>query len=164
MPDPDLDEQLRQFLRSTTNDRREGNTLANVRAELHQIQLVQRGLSGRVAGHDAELEEVHNRLDHHGAALVVVKRRLRSGEHDEEMDTGRYDLGAIRREVEAARARESKRVQAETDQIVWWKRSIIMWVVGGLGAVSLALMVALVTLAIASASNSRQPSTSEPRK
>ncbi len=154
MPDPELDAQLRAFLEHNSRDQRNGNTIANVRSEMHQLQVSFRGMNGRVSSLETNLEEVNSRLDNHGASIVVLKRHARKNGADDdrdELDTGNYDLESIRREVERARARESLRVRAETENVVWWKRSIIMWVVGSLGVIAVTLFTALVTLAIANA-------------
>lgn len=164
--DKRIDDDLQQFLDWTQQQAREGYTIANVMLRQEQfmteIRRTVNGMSGQIVhlnGRLAEVEtdqqELRNVVDAHGAAIVAIKRRVRHGPHDEEMDTGVHQLTAIQlRLAEQERKRnESERVKAEDS--VWWKRSVIMWVVGGLGFVLTTVFTVLVTIAIANSTSPR---------
>lgn len=163
---PVVDAELRDFLQWTEQQKRDGFTLANLflkfdafekqaKSERDGFRDQIRGLSARTADLENDRDNIHERMDHHGYAIVAIKRRLRNGSDDPEMDTGTFDLVAIQKRLvdqEKKRA-DSERVRAE-DQ-VWWKRSIIMWLVGGLGALAMMLLTIIITLAISSSSGPR---------
>ena len=152
MSDPNLDKGLQEFLAWNAEQRANGFTTANVLASMHELTRSVRMLSGRVAEHDIRLGEHDDRLDSHGAAIVIIKRRLRQDSNDDEMDTGQFDVAAVKRELAEAKQRRMDSERAKAEDQTWWKRSVIMWVVGALGVVVTTLLTVLVTLAIAGAS------------
>ncbi len=143
---------LQEFLDWHANQRAQGFTTANVLASMHELQRSMRHLGGRVAQLEEREDAQDERLDSHGAAIVIIKRRLRQDANDDEMDTGQFDVAAVKRELEEAKQRrlDSERVKAE-DQ-TWWKRSVIMWVVGAFAFVATTTVSILITLAIVGAS------------
>lgn len=170
MPPKGVNDELQAFLDWNKSQVAGGYTIANlfVRQEQfatemrgalagHSDQI--RGLNARVSDGETDREFVHSRLDHHGAAIIAIKRRVRQGADDEEMDTGQFDLAAIQRRIAEQEKKRADSDRAKADDQVWWKRSIIMWVVGCLGVVATTLLTVLVTLAIA---NSRPPSAERP--
>lgn len=180
--DKRVDDDLQQFLQWTQQQAREGYTIANLMLKQEQFQgEIRRAVSGlggqithlngRVSAIETDNKDLRVVLDEHGAALVAIKRRVRHGPHDEEMDTGVHQITAIQQRLaEQERKRnESERVKAEDS--VWWKRSIIMWVVGGLGFLVTTVLTVLVTIAIANSTTPRTvmpvpvpaPSTPAPR-
>ena len=158
--DPRVDDDLQAFLEWTAQQNRDGYTIANVMLRQEQFMSeVRRGLTGqgeqirhlngRVAVTEAEVKDLRTTTDEHGAALVAVKRRLRTGPQDEEMDTGVHQLAAIQARLaeQEQKRRDSERVKAEEQ--AWWKRSIIGWVAGAVGVIITSLVTVLITLAIA---------------
>lgn len=166
--DPHLDRQLQEFLAASQAEREQGHTIANLRVEMHQFKIGLRTLEGTVLSQGGLLshmrerqERMHERQDHQGAAIVIIKRRLRDGEDDDEMDTGQFDVAAVRHELEEQRRRRLDSERVKADDHTWWKRTLILWVVGALGALALITLSALVTLAVSGAS-SKAPSSLRP--
>ncbi len=167
--DPRVDDDLKQFLDWNAQQKREGYTIANlmlrqdqffgeVRRMVNGQQEQIRHLNGRVASVESDNTDIHEILDQHGAAIVAIKRRVRQGPHDEEMDTGVHQLAAIQERLaeQERKRRDSERVKHEEQ--VWWKRSIIGWVAGAVGVVITSLLTVLITLAIANSSAGRSGS------
>ncbi len=165
MPDPRVDDDIKQFLEWNAMEARKGYTIANMMSrqeiffseirtliEGHGRQIVH--LNGRIAEVEREMTELRQTVGEHGYALVAIKRRVRHGPDDQEMDTGVHQLAAIQARLaeQEQKKRESERVKAE--DVIWWKRSIIGWVAGGIGVIITSLVTVLITLAIA---NSRPP-------
>jgi hypothetical protein len=159
-----MDDQLKAYLDRHDLERREGFTIANVMSKFHQFEVGQRtqdaridALESRVDAHDLRFDGLEERADRHGAAIVVIKRRLRTGDDDDDMATGQFNLGEVRRELEEARAKraESERVKAENS--TWLKRQAITWVGAAIGAGLLVILTTLVTLAIAGATHPLPP-------
>lgn len=159
MPDPRIEDDIKLFLEWNAMQARDGYTIANMmaRQELFfgEMRTVLEGqgkqivhLNGRVAQTERDVEELRRLVGEHGYALVAIKRRVRTGPEDQEMDTGVHQLAAIqaRLAAEEAKRRDSERVRAE--EVVWWKRSIIGWVAGAVGVVVTSLVTVLVTLAV----------------
>lgn len=165
-----LDHELKQFLDWQKSQAMNGYTIANLMAQQNQFQVELRAemrqrlqsqdikiagqdnkisnVNGRLAAVETDNDNIHRTLDLHGTALIAVKRRVRSGPEDTEMDTGVHQLALIQHRLaqqEEAR-KNSERVKA--DDVVWWKRSIIMWVVGAFAFVATTAVTILVTLAI----------------
>jgi CHASE3 domain sensor protein len=168
--DPRVDDDLQQFLQWHAMQAREGYTIANMMARQEQffteIRNIAKGqaqqihhLNGRVSDVERETEEIRRTVDEHGHALVAIKRRVRTGPDDQEMSTGVHQLAAIQQRLaeQEQKRRDSERVKAE--EVVWWKRSIIGWVAGGVGVIITSLVTVLITLAIA---NSR-PAPAQPQ-
>lgn len=162
MSDPKLDADLRAYLDEQKRAKGEGHTIQSLRLEVHENSRLTRNAMGMIHGMNARIavlesnhgelqsltEEHGTKLVHHAAELVTIKRRLREGDDDQEMATGRFDVEEIKRELEEVKKRrlESERVRAE--EVVWWKRSIIMWVVGALAFVATSTITVLITMAI----------------
>ncbi len=161
--DPELDKTLSEFLDDHVKDKRKGYTLANLFAEMNEYRKEQTRLVRRVTDleessgeRDERTEEAHDRLDAHRGAIVAVKRHLRhvapkdNAEFDEEMDTGKFDVVAIEREVRDLRARRINSDRVKAEEITWWKRNIISLVIGVLGFVAATAITVLITIAVRS--------------
>lgn len=150
-----LDRVLRDFLEEDRRAKAEGHTIANVRLEVHELAKGLRGVNARVAAIEVDHDDIHDTLDLYGAKITSVtsdvakiKRRLRRDGDDEEMDTGRFDVEEIKRELAETRKRRADSERAKKDEIVWWKRSLITWTLGVLGFVATTAVTILITLAI----------------
>lgn len=155
MSDPRLDLQLSEYLDAERRSRAEGHTIANVRIEVHELSRTIKGINARVAALEVGQDDVHDRLDthaakitHHAAEIVTIKRRIRSGDDDEEMSTGRFDVEEIKRELAAVRQSRKDSERAKSEEITWWKRSLIGWVALAMGFVASTAITVLITLAI----------------
>lgn len=170
--DKRVDDDLKQFLEWNAMQAREGYTIANMMARQEQFftemrRVVNgqgeqiRHLNGRVAEVETDHKDLRLIVDEHTVAIGAIKRRVRNGPQDQEMDTGVHQLAAIQARLaeQEQKRKDSERVKAE-DQ-VWWKRTIILWVAGILGVVATSLLTVLVTMAIAGSASARQapPST-----
>lgn len=171
MADERVDDDLKQFLAWNAQQAREGYTIANLMLRQEQFmgevrrsqehfmvemgRLVHgqndqiRNINGRIAAVETDNADIHSQLDAQGVALVAIKRRVRTGPHDDEMDTGVHQLAAIQQRLaeQEQRRRDSERVKNEEQ--TWWKRSVIGWVAGGIGVIITSLVTVLITLAIA---------------
>lgn len=157
-----LDASLAEYLSQQSDDKKNGYTIAGLYLKFHEFARTLKvhthdieGLKAREVVRDERVEEAHDRLDAHRQAIVVVKRRLRhSGgesvpsEFDEEMDTGSFDIAAIKREVDEQRSKRLMSERARAEDTQWWKRTIIMWLAGGLGFVAVTAITILLTMAI----------------
>lgn len=165
--DKRVDDDLKQFLEWNAMQAREGYTIANLMARQEQffgeIRSAIKGhgeqirhLNGRVAEVESENKDIRLIVDEHTVTLSAIKRRVRNGPNDEEMDTGVHQLAAIQARLaeQEQKRRDSERVRAEN--VVWWKRSIIGWVAVGFGFIATQLITVLITMAIAN-STGRQP-------
>ncbi len=156
--DPDketLNRRLEAFLEAFEKDRASEISLANLTMEVKQyhsrLARVEAAQRHSILDHQALVERVDGhdeRLDSHGGAIILLKRRVRTGDDDKEMQTGKFDLQGIQREVEEQKAKRlhSERVKAE--QLQWWHRQIFLWAGGGVGAICIVLLTVLITLAI----------------
>jgi hypothetical protein len=149
MSDPKLDEDLRAYLAHDRAEKAKGHTIANLQMAVYQFDVAMRKVQARTDAHELTLADHESRLDQHGMAIVALKRRNRQGPHDEEMSTGQFDVAAIQRQVAEQERQRRESMMAKAAESAWWKRSIITWVVGGIGVVAMSLLTALVTLAIA---------------
>ncbi len=165
--DKRVDDDLKQFLEWNAMQAREGYTIANMMARREQffgeIRLAIKGhgeqirhLNGRVSEVEADTKDIRLIVDEHTVTLSAIKRRVRNGPNDEEMDTGVHQLAAIQARLaeQEQKRRDSERVKAEN--VVWWKRSIIGWVAVGFGFIATQLITVLITMAIANSAG-RQP-------
>jgi hypothetical protein len=171
MTDNRVDDEVKQFLDWSAQQAREGYTIANLmlkqeqfmgevrRAQEHFMADVSRlihgqndqirHLNGRVSAVETDNHDIRATVDAHGMALVAIKRRVRTGPHDDEMDTGVHQLAAIQQRLadQEQKRRDSERVKNEEQ--TWWKRSIIGWVAVGFGFIATQLITVLITMAIA---------------
>lgn len=155
MADPELDRELKAYLEAEKRSKRDGYTIANVLMRVDALVRTVNGVNLRVSALEADRDDVHDRLDtqaatltKHAASIVTIKRRIRRDANDEEMDTGQYDLDEIKRELASIRQKKADSERAKAEDVVWWKRSIIMWVVGGFAFIATTTITILVTLAI----------------
>ena len=174
-PDQRVDNEIEQFLAWSASQAREGYTIANLMLRQEQFFIEMRSranaqdskihgqdtkfhnLNGRVSELENSRDELYGIVGEHGTALVAVKRRIRTGPHDQEMDTGVHQLVAIQQRLaEQERKRsESERVRAE--DVVWWKRTIIQVVFGIIAWVTATALTVLITLAIAGNNSAAKP-------
>lgn len=155
MAESDLDRELKEYLEGEKRSRREGYTIANVLVQVAALGRSVNGMNLRLSALEADRDDVHDRLDtqaatltRHAASIVAIKRRVRRDDNDEEMDTGQYDLEEIKRELASIRQKKADSERAKAEDVVWWKRSIIMWVIGGFAFIATTTITILVTLAI----------------
>lgn len=162
MSDPKLDARLSEYLDDANAQKSRGHTIANLSMGVFQLGIEVRNALARLAGaeallgkhgahlarHDDEIGEVRERLDEHGHAIRQLKRRNRQGPDDEEMQTGQFDVAAIKRQVDEQERQRRESLRARAEDRVWWKRTIVMWAAGGIGAVALTLLSILLTLAV----------------
>lgn len=167
----ELNRKLQAFLKSFEDDKRNNNTIANVRLEIHQFQSRMKRAESKIESLMQDRENIHERieghdfrLDAHGTALIQIKRRLRTDEHDAEMTTGNFDISAIQREIEENRQKRLNSERAKAEETQWWKRTIIMWVAAALGFVAVTTITILITMAIANSSQHQVPSTTSGQK
>ena len=151
-----LDERLERFLKSFDEDKERGYTIANLYMEVKQFKNEQQRhrarleyLDSRIDEHTDRINGHDERLDAHGNALIHIKRRLRTDEHDKEMTTGNFDLAAIQREVEDQKIKRMNSERAKAEETIWWKRQIILWIMAGFGFIAVTTITILITLAIA---------------
>lgn len=158
--DKRVDDDIEQFLQWHSQQAKDGYTIANLMLQQEQFRSEVRRFMGGITGQVNHLNErmsqaetnhddLRGIVDEHTVALSAIKRRVRNGPQDTEMDTGVHQIAAIQHRLaeQEAKRRDSERVAAEN--IVWWKRSIIGWVAGAVGVVVTSLVTVLVTLAIA---------------
>jgi hypothetical protein len=125
---PDLDAKLRAYLEEHARDREEGNTIANLRLGLHQLQLDVNEVA-------AEQKVMKLRLDRHGKDIRELKQHVYSRESDE-FDTGVHQVEDLRRHL----AEKQSELEERRRDSVWWKRKKAEWVVAALGAIAMAML------------------------
>lgn len=131
MSDLKLDQQLRVFLEETERDRAEGNTIANLRLETHQLRTELREVA-------TEQRLMKMRLDRHGRDIRELKTRL-EWDGEEEMDTGQHQVDDLKRHLAVKEAELKDR----RDSTIWWKRQKWQWLVGAIGALVMLVVAAL---------------------
>lgn len=122
MTDPKLDAQLRAYLDDVARDKADGNTIANLRIELHQLRADMNELS-------TEQRLMKLRLDRHGRDIREIKQRIEWGD-ESHSDTGQHQVEDLRRHLAAKEAELSER----KDSGMWWRRKKREWLVAALGA------------------------------
>ncbi len=114
--DPNLDAQLRAYLTAWQEDQSSGNTIANLRIEIHQLKIDVEELT-------TQNTMLRLRVDRHGREIRFIKQHLAIAGEDE--DTGQHQVEDLRR---ALAARE-KELEKHEDDNLWWKRKTIGWFV-----------------------------------
>lgn len=133
------DQQLTKFLDEAARDRAKGLTLANVLVELKSI-------SARQKEDRSEIGHLRVRVDRHGREIKALKGIAK---YDGELDTGQHDVAEIQREVELQLMRKRVAEHEKNDgEIVWWKRSIVQWIVGAIAFCIVQAITVLIALAI----------------
>jgi chromosome segregation ATPase len=122
MSDPKLDAQLRAYLEDAARDKAEGNTIANLRLEVHQLRADMNELS-------TEQRLMKLRIDRHGRDIREIKQRIEWGD-DSIGDTGQHQVEDLRRHLAAKEAELS----ARKDSGMWWRRKKREWLVAAVGA------------------------------
>jgi hypothetical protein len=134
---PALDEMLRNYLEEQAQEKADGNTIANVRLELHQVQIVQQE-------HGAEIQMLKLRADRHGKAIRELKNRvdatIDAGGHSAgfiEHDTGVHQVEDLKKHL-AAKEEELKEFRQERrDSVTWWRRKRTDVLIGVAGALAM---------------------------
>lgn len=85
----------------------------------------------------AGLAAVTSRLDKHGRRIKALEDKLDHPADDADT-TGKYqiDVEMLRHEQQ----RLMKEQERRTESGIWWKRQTVMWLVGGVGALVMALL------------------------
>lgn len=122
MSDPKLDAQLRAYLEDVARDKADGNTIANLRIEIHQLRVDMNELS-------TEQRLMKLRLDRHGRDIREIKQRIEWGE-ESCADTGQHQIEDLRRHLAAREAELAER----KDSGMWWRRKKREWLVAAAGA------------------------------
>lgn len=139
-----LDDMLRRYLEEQEQEKADGNTIANVRLELHQMQIIQQE-------HGAEIQMLKLRADRHGRAIREIKTRLDQsvdaghggGVGFVEHDTGVHQVEDLKRHL-ALKEEELKQVQRDRhDSVTWWRRKRTDILIAVAGAVA---MLGITTL------------------
>jgi septal ring factor EnvC (AmiA/AmiB activator) len=130
MGDPRLDAKLADFLSAFERDQNQGNTLANVRLDMHALRLDVQELT-------TQQQLTKMRVDRHGRDIAAIKNHL--SWEGEEMDTGQHQIADLKK---ALHDQES----ARRDSGIWWKRQRWQWFAAALGAVAVLVLNTLVTV------------------
>lgn len=120
----DLDSRLRAYLEEHEQDKAEGNTIANVRIEMHQLQVDMREMNMR-------MKTTELRLDRHGRAIREIRQRLDLDGDD--VDTGVHQVEDLRKHLQAKEQEHKMELKEHRDSI-WWRRQKINWMVAALGS------------------------------
>lgn len=129
MSDPVLDRKLREFLDEHAEDKANGNTIANLRLEVHQIRNDMNELAAE--------QRVHRlRLDRHGKDIKALKEAVFN--RTEEIDTGVHQVEDLRRHLAEKEAELKERRDS-----VWWQRQKVTWAVGILAFVGTSTLLGL---------------------
>lgn len=134
MTDTKYDKLLRDFLEADARDRADGNTIANLRLEQHQLrndmqEVVQ------------EQRLMKLRLDRHGRDIREIKQRLDFGNDD--FDTGVHQVEDLKRHLAAKEAELRER----RDSGIWWRRQKWQWAMAAVGAVAAGIVGGTATIA-----------------
>lgn len=173
MTDTKVEDSLHEFLQWTERERREGYTIANVLLAMDVLAKQSREaiktLDTKVERQRAEcqsaMEGVKERLDEHQTRILRITRRVRTGTHDFEMDTGNFDLVDIQKEMAAQRSKRADSERVKQENAVWWKRTFVLWIAALLATFLVAVATYVTSLAISGASLrlNRAANTSESR-
>lgn len=133
MTETKYDSLLRDFLERERRDRDEGNTIANLRLELHQLQLDTNEIGAQVRVHGI-------RLDRHGRDIRALKQQVFQRVEDD-IDTGVHQVEDLKRHLAAKEAE----LRDQRDS-VWWRRKRWEWAAAAVGAVMLLALGAVGTV------------------
>jgi hypothetical protein len=154
-----LNAELESYLQDMKTAKERGDTIKNLRAEIRIAIITFQTSLKAVMGEVAQLASNHEQTNRfveelavmvraHNKLITTLRRRAKTGPDDVEMSTGSFNVAELQRELELSRTRRLESDRVKADEHTWWKRTIILWVVGGSGAVVLIALSALVTLAI----------------
>jgi hypothetical protein len=140
MPTKNTDELLKEYLEKRGTEESQGYTLQNVLLAQNEMVRLYKELKAGHVNHEL-------RLNRHGQEIRSIKGVLRDkGIYDDgfgDVDTGQYQIADLRRAVAESQAKEHEAEARRLDSVIWWKRSAITWVVGGIGALVIATISAM---------------------
>jgi len=140
-----LDTQLSAYLTAWQEDQSSGNTIANLRIELHQVKLNVEELT-------TQNTLLRMRLDRHGQEIRMIKQHLAlSGEGE---DTGQHQVEDLKR----ALANQEKELEKHEEAGRWWKRKAVGWVV----AAAAWIITSIVAVAAWAVTHPSPPPSREP--
>ena len=122
----DLDHKLKEYLAQASLDRHNGRTLGKVMEKISDVQKEVTELKEEVAELRDALDEGKKRSDRHGREIKVLKSLVR---YEGETDTGQHRLDLIQHEVERQRVEHEAERKAKAEEVVWWRRQIVTWIV-----------------------------------
>lgn len=133
MIDNELDARLRSYLLDVERDKHEGNTIANLRIELHSV---------RADMHEIKTEQrlMKLRQDRHGRMIRELQERVNLND-GAEMDTGQHQIEDLRRHLEVKEAELSQ----HRNSSIWWRQKKREWLATALGAFAALLLGAFGT-------------------
>ena len=121
-----LNAKLRAYLEEHEQDKIDGNTIANLRLEVHHIRMTQDEQGN-------EIQALKLRADRHGKAIREIKTRMdRQADQGPiggfEYDTGVHQLEDLKKHL----AKKEEELKERRDS-VWWRRTKVTWVATGIG-------------------------------
>lgn len=130
--DPQLDAKLRSYLADQERDKAEGNTIANLRIELHSV---------RADMHEIKTEQrlMKLRQDRHGRLIREIQERININD-GAEMDTGQHQIEDLRRHLEL-------KDEERRNSSIWWRQKKREWAVAAIGAMAVLFLGGMGTLA-----------------
>jgi chromosome segregation ATPase len=113
----DTERLLREYLKGWQQDQNEGNTIKQLREEVHDARLEMGQMRIDFTEMSTEQRLMRMRMDRHGKAIRELRAKVF---HDEEreVDTDVHQVEDLKRHL-AAREEELKE---RRDSVTWWKR------------------------------------------
>lgn len=132
-----INDMLREYLHEQQQNSADGFTLPNLFLRFNEMERKQREDRATLVQHGL-------RLDRHGQDIRGIKRALREQNiYDDglgDVDTGQFRVEELLRAAAEQKARNEAEDRARKDSVIWWKRSLISWIVAGFGALVLAVL------------------------
>lgn len=129
----ELDAKLRDYLLEQERDRAEGNTIANLRIEVHQV---------RSDMHEIKTEQrlMKLRQDRHGRLIREIQERINITD-GAEMDTGQHQIEDLKRHL----AIKEEEIKDHRNSSIWWRQKKREWAVAAVGALLMLTLGAVGT-------------------
>lgn len=131
---------LREYLAFWQQDQNEGNTIKNLRSELHDTRLEMGQMQIDLKEVATEQRLVRLRLDRHGRDIRELKRIVyHRGEAGDEVDTDVHQVEDLRRHL----AEKEQEIRERRDSVTWWKRKRVDVIIAIGGAIAMLGITAL---------------------
>ena len=126
--DPRIDARLKAFLDEKEHEKAEGYTAANILLEVKQLALT-------VDEIVTEQRVQRQRSDRHGRNIAAIKQHIDMSP-DSALDSGLHVVEDLKKEL----ARKN-------EESLWWKRSVVKWIVAGVAWVATTIAASFISSA-----------------
>jgi hypothetical protein len=131
--DPRIDTRLKEFLDDKDNEKQNGYTLPNLFLQVQQVSSNQEETNN-------EIRLLKSRVDRHGRNIAQIKMHI-DMQPDSALDSGLHNVEELKREL----ARKELEIKERQENSIWWQRSAIKWIIGGVAWIATTIAAALIS-------------------